>query len=229
MGFSIVVVDVDGASGTREDQVAQKKPNVSTRATQSLFIAQDEPNKSTGAAQSSFRIQKGKIHQSQKQSNNFKASSSKVNENDRCNKRKITEDKNEIVLKDLMKVMKQFTESHDKRMTSLIDKLGERDLYEICGKIFSIIEIHAYEIYNSNEQVKAAMRITQDIKRKEFFLSKVDPYAKSMNFKKWLLFTNCEEIFRKNGATGQFTKGSEDGVKEIERTKAQEVANDMSL
>ncbi|KAG5585372.1 hypothetical protein H5410_045806 [Solanum commersonii] len=27
-----------------------------------------------------------------------------------------------------MEVMKQFIESHDKRMTSLIDKLGERNL-----------------------------------------------------------------------------------------------------
>ncbi|KAH0783038.1 hypothetical protein KY290_002636 [Solanum tuberosum] len=69
------------------------------------------------------------------------------------------------------KVMKQFTESHDKKMASLIDKLGERDLSEIRGKIFSIIGSPAFEIYNSNEQVKAAMGITQDIKRMEFFLS----------------------------------------------------------
>ncbi|KAG5574139.1 hypothetical protein H5410_063905 [Solanum commersonii] len=148
----------------------QEEPNVSTGATQSPFTTQDEPNESTGAAQSSFTTQKGETHQSQKQGNSFKASSSKVNEKGRCKKRKTTEDDNETVLKGLMEVMKQF-ESHDKRMASLIDKLGERDLSEIRGKIFSIIGSPAFEIYNSDERVKAAMGITQDIKRMEFFLS----------------------------------------------------------
>jgi len=151
VGFPIDVVDVDDASGTREDQAAQEEPNVSTGATQSPFTAQDEPNESTGAAQSSFTTQKGETHQSQKQGNSFKASSSKVNEKGRCKKRKTTEDDNETVLKGLMEVMKQFTESHDKRMASLIDKLGERDLSEIRGKIFSIIGSPAFEIYKSNE------------------------------------------------------------------------------
>ncbi|KAG5626068.1 hypothetical protein H5410_011286 [Solanum commersonii] len=225
-------------------------------------------------------------------------------------KKETTEDDNEIVLRGLMEVMKQFTESHDKKMASLIDKLGERDLSEICGKIFSIIGSPAFEIYNSDERVKAAMRITQDIKRMKFFLSiselerhkeeltlvdglkklcandwkeddgtfkhgylmeleqhmivchpncrlqssttyffkntrvekaymtlslvksrsglgfryndgtilvddpkawddfiKVDPYAKSMTFKKWPLFANWEEIFRKDGATEQSAEG----------------------
>ncbi|XP_049372455.1 uncharacterized protein LOC125837364 [Solanum verrucosum] len=171
VGFPIDVVDVDDASGTREDQAAQEEPNVSTGATQSPFTTQDEPNESTGAAQSSFTTQKGETHQSQKQGNSFKASSSKVNEKGRCKKRKTTEDDNETVLKGLMEVMKQFTESHDKRMASLIDKLEERDLSEIRGKIFSIIGSPAFEIYNSDERVKAAMGITQDIKRMEFFLS----------------------------------------------------------
>ncbi|KAH0633005.1 hypothetical protein KY284_035791 [Solanum tuberosum] len=165
VGFPIVVVEVNDASGTREDQAAQEEPNVSTGATQSPFTAQVEPNESTGAAQSSFTTQKGKTHQSQKQGNNFKATSSKVNEKGTCKKRKTVEDDNETVLKGLMEVMKQFTESHDKRMTSLINKLGEHDLYEIHGNIFSIIGFPTFEIYNSDERVKVAMEITQDIKR----------------------------------------------------------------
>ncbi|KAH0636006.1 hypothetical protein KY290_036406 [Solanum tuberosum] len=165
VGFPIVVVEVDDVSGTREDQAAEEEPNVSTGATQSPFTAQVEPNESTGAAQSSFTTQKGETHQSQKQGNNFKATSSKVNEKGTCKKRKTVEDDNETVLKGLMEVMKQFTESHDKRVTSLIDKLGERDLSEIHGKIFSIIGFPAFEIYNSDERVKVAMEITQDIKR----------------------------------------------------------------
>ncbi|XP_069149374.1 uncharacterized protein [Solanum lycopersicum] len=131
VGFPIDVVDIDDASGTRENQAAQEEPNVSTRATQSPFTSQAEPNESTGAAQSSFTATKGETHQSQKKGNCFKASSSKVNEKGRCKKRKTVEDDNETVLKGLMEVMKQFTESHDKRMASLIDKLGERDLSEI--------------------------------------------------------------------------------------------------
>uniref|UniRef100_A0A3Q7H3Y1 Uncharacterized protein n=1 Tax=Solanum lycopersicum TaxID=4081 RepID=A0A3Q7H3Y1_SOLLC len=173
-GFPIDVVDIDDASGTRENQAAQEEPNVSTGATQSPFTAQAEPNESTGAAKSSFTATKGETHQSQKKGNCFKASSSKVNEKGRCKKRKTVEDDNETVLKGLMEVMKQFTESHDKRMASLIDKLGERDLSEIRGKIFSIIGSPAYEIYNSDERVKATMGITQDIKRMEFFLSIIE-------------------------------------------------------
>ncbi|KAH0733322.1 hypothetical protein KY289_004510 [Solanum tuberosum] len=60
-------------------------------------------------------------------------------------------------------------------------------------------------------------------------LIKVDPYAKSMTFKKWPLFANWEEIFRKDGATEQSIEGPEVGVQEIEIIEAQEVANDMSF
>ncbi|KAK6781954.1 hypothetical protein RDI58_019750 [Solanum bulbocastanum] len=95
VGFPVVVVNVDDASGTREDQATQVDPNVSTGATQSPFIAQDEPNELTGAVQSSFTTQKGETHQSQKQGNNFKASSSKVNEKGRSKKIKTVEDDNE--------------------------------------------------------------------------------------------------------------------------------------
>ncbi|KAJ8569612.1 hypothetical protein K7X08_006189 [Anisodus acutangulus] len=58
---------------------------------------------------------------------------------------------------------------------------------------------------------------------------KADPNAKKMNFKKWPLFADWEEIFGKDRATGEFTEGLEDAVEEIERTEAQEVPNDMSL
>lgn len=66
VGFPIDVVDVDDASGTREDQAAQEEHNVSTGATQRPFTTHDEPNESTGATQSSFTTQKGETHKSQK-------------------------------------------------------------------------------------------------------------------------------------------------------------------
>uniref|UniRef100_M1DH03 Uncharacterized protein n=1 Tax=Solanum tuberosum TaxID=4113 RepID=M1DH03_SOLTU len=67
MGFPIVIVNVDDAPGTRENQAAQEELNVSTESTQSPFTTQDELNESTGAAQSSFTTQEGETHQSQKQ------------------------------------------------------------------------------------------------------------------------------------------------------------------
>ncbi|KAK6803643.1 hypothetical protein RDI58_001427 [Solanum bulbocastanum] len=48
--FPIVVVDVDDAPGTRENQAAQEEPNISNESTQSLFTTPDEPNESTGVA-----------------------------------------------------------------------------------------------------------------------------------------------------------------------------------
>lgn len=59
-------------------------------------------------------------------------------------------------------------------------------------------------------------------------LIKIDPNAKSMNYKKWPLFADWEEIFGKDRATREFGEGPED-VEEIERSEAQEGANNMSL
>ncbi|KAH0636944.1 hypothetical protein KY289_036859 [Solanum tuberosum] len=70
--------------------------------------------------------------------------------------------------------------------------------------------------------------LVEDPKAWDDFI-KVDPYAKSMTFRKWPLFVDWEEIFRKDGATEQSAKGPEVGVQEIERIEAQEVANDMSF
>ena len=50
-----------------------------------------------------------------------------------------------------------------------------------------------------------------------------------MIYKKWPLFADWEEIFRKDWATEQSTEGPEVGVQEIERTEAQEDVNDMAL
>ncbi|KAG5623725.1 hypothetical protein H5410_008943 [Solanum commersonii] len=70
--------------------------------------------------------------------------------------------------------------------------------------------------------------LVEDPKAWDDFI-KVDPYAKSMTFRKWPLFVDWEEIFRKDGATEQSAEGPEVGVQEIKRIEAQEVANDMSF
>ncbi|KAG5574152.1 hypothetical protein H5410_063918 [Solanum commersonii] len=60
--------------------------------------------------------------------------------------------------------------------------------------------------------------LVEDPKAWDDFI-KVDPYAKSMTFRKWPLFVDWEEIFRKDGAINN----PEVGVQEIERIEAQEV------
>ncbi|KAG5625847.1 hypothetical protein H5410_011065 [Solanum commersonii] len=54
--------------------------------------------------------------------------SSNVNEKEKCKKRKkIPENDSEIFLKGMVEVIKNFTDSQDKRMGALIDKIGNRD------------------------------------------------------------------------------------------------------
>jgi len=55
-------------------------------------------------------------------------------------------------------------------MSILIGKLGEHDVSDIHGKIFSILGSPAFKLYSSDLRVKAATGITQDVKRMEFFL-----------------------------------------------------------
>ncbi|KAK6784593.1 hypothetical protein RDI58_018048 [Solanum bulbocastanum] len=65
---------------------------------------------------------------SHKQGEYSKRSSSNVTEKEKSKKRKkIVEDDSETFLKGMMEVMKNFTESQDKRISSLIEKMGNRD------------------------------------------------------------------------------------------------------
>lgn len=83
---TIVVVDVDDAAGTKEDQVIQKEPNVSTGATWSSLTAQAEHNINQLEQHTIYsQLKKVKLI-NLKQSNNFKASSFKVKEKDRLKK-----------------------------------------------------------------------------------------------------------------------------------------------
>ena len=50
-----------------------------------------------------------------------------------------------------------------------------------------------------------------------------------MNFKKWPLFADWEEIFGKDRATREFAEGQEDVVEEIQRIESQEITNGMSV
>ncbi|XP_016484550.1 uncharacterized protein LOC107805084 [Nicotiana tabacum] len=70
--------------------------------------------------------------------------------------------------------------------------------------------------------------IVDDPKQWDDFI-KMDPKAKSMKTKKWPMFEDWEEIFGKDRATGEFTKGPLDVAEDILRSQASGISNDMSL
>lgn len=60
--------------------------------------------------------------------------------------------------------------NHDKTMSSLVDKLGEHNESEIRGKVIDILSSPAYEMYSPEEQIKAAVGLTSDVRRMDLFL-----------------------------------------------------------
>ncbi|KAG5615685.1 hypothetical protein H5410_015509 [Solanum commersonii] len=87
---------------------------------------------------------------SHKQGEYSKRSSSNVNEKEKSKKRKkIVEDDNETFLKGMMEVMNSFTKSQDKRIGSLIEKMGDRDRSDARGHDYSILESPVFELYTT--------------------------------------------------------------------------------
>jgi len=64
-----------------------------------------------------------------------------------------------------MEVMKNFTESQDKRIGSLIEKMGDRDRSDVRGQVYSILEFHVFELYTTEQRIKAAMILCIDDKK----------------------------------------------------------------
>ncbi|KAH0643217.1 hypothetical protein KY290_035430 [Solanum tuberosum] len=108
---------------------------------------------------------------SEKQGEYAKTSSSSVNEKEKGKKRKrVVEDVNETFLKSMAEVMKFFTESQDKRIGSLIEKIGNRDHSDMRGQIYSIIESPTFDLYTIEQRIKAKKVICEDVKNMEIFL-----------------------------------------------------------
>ncbi|PHT33950.1 hypothetical protein CQW23_25750 [Capsicum baccatum] len=86
-------------------------------------------------------------------------SPSNVNEKEKNKKRKkIVEEYNKTFLEGMMEVLKFFTEGHDKRMGTLIEKLRERDRYDVRGHVYSIVKYPVFlELYTVEQRIKAAM------------------------------------------------------------------------
>ncbi|WMV32029.1 hypothetical protein MTR67_025414 [Solanum verrucosum] len=55
----------------------------------------------------------------------------------------------------MAEVMKNFIESQDKRIGSLIDKIGNRDDSDMRGQIYSIIESPTFDLYTIEQRIKA--------------------------------------------------------------------------
>ncbi|KAK4724505.1 hypothetical protein R3W88_027284 [Solanum pinnatisectum] len=120
---------------------------------------------------------------SEKQGKYAKTSSSSVNEKEKGKKRKrVVEDVNEAFLKSMAEVMKNFTESQDKRIGSLIDKIGNRDHSDMRGKIYSIIESPTFDLYTIEQRIKAKKVICEDVKNMEIFLRMGELERQTMMF-----------------------------------------------
>lgn len=101
----------------------------------------------------------------------LKKSSSSVNEKEKSKKRKrVVEDVNETFLKSMTEVIKGFTESQDKRIGALIDKIGIHDHSDMRDQIYAIIESPAFNLYTIEQRIKAKMVIYGDVKKIKIFL-----------------------------------------------------------
>ncbi|KAH0663650.1 hypothetical protein KY285_028637 [Solanum tuberosum] len=87
---------------------------------------------------------------SHKQGEYAKRSSSNVNEKEKSKKRKkIVEDDSETFLK---------------------GKMGDRDRSDVRGQVYSILESPAFELYTTEQRIKAAMILCKDDKKMKLFL-----------------------------------------------------------
>ena len=70
----------------------------------------------------------------------------------------------------MVEVLKNFTDSQDKRMGALIDKIGNRDQSDLSDQIYSIIESPIFELYSTEQRIKATMVLCDDVKKMELFI-----------------------------------------------------------
>ncbi|KAM3202460.1 hypothetical protein P3L10_030084 [Capsicum annuum] len=142
LGFPI---NVDKDEDENEDE-GSHGPNIATGESEN---ANTGPS-FTGASENEYA--RGLSHErndtSEKQGEYAKKSSSSVNEKEKSKKRKrVVKDVNETFLKSMTDVIKDFTESQNKRIGALIDKIGNRDHSDMRGQVYSIIESPAFDWY----------------------------------------------------------------------------------
>ncbi|KAG5596181.1 hypothetical protein H5410_037413 [Solanum commersonii] len=87
-------------------------------------------------------------------------------------RKKIVEDDSETFLKGMMEVMKNFTESQDKRIGSLIEKMGNRD--DLMFVVKFILSLNPMYL-SCTPHIKTAMILCKDDKIMELFLRMGEP------------------------------------------------------
>nr|XP_016463666.1 PREDICTED: uncharacterized protein LOC107786664 [Nicotiana tabacum] len=149
-------IDVDD----EEEDNAGDGPNIATGEAKNENARASEPSFTEASEKKDARASEHEyagasenehagFQQNHKQSEHANRSSSNFSEKEKTKKRKrIVEDSSETFLKGMTKVMKNFIESQDKIMGALIDKIGDRDRSDIRGKIYSILESPAFELYS---------------------------------------------------------------------------------
>ncbi|KAK6775897.1 hypothetical protein RDI58_026898 [Solanum bulbocastanum] len=63
-----------------------------------------------------------------------------------------------------------FTDSQDRRMGALIDKIGNRDKSDLRDQIYSIIESPIFELYSTEKRIKPIMVLCDGVKKLELFI-----------------------------------------------------------
>ncbi|KAM3322176.1 hypothetical protein P3S67_003327 [Capsicum chacoense] len=144
-------------------------PNIATGEFENAYR---EPS-FTGASKNEYA--RGSPHErterSKKQAEYAKKFSSSVNEKKKSKKKKrVVEDVNETFLKSMTEVLKGFTESQDKRIGALIDKIKIRDHYDMCDQVYAIIEYPTFDLYTIEKRIKAKMFIYGNVKKMKIFL-----------------------------------------------------------
>ena len=70
----------------------------------------------------------------------------------------------------MVEVLKNFTDSQDKRMGALIDKIGNRDQSDLRDQIYSITKFPMFELTTTDQRIKATMILCDDVKKMELLL-----------------------------------------------------------
>ncbi|XP_059293012.1 uncharacterized protein LOC132046404 [Lycium ferocissimum] len=167
LGFPI---DIDD----EEEDDASHGPNIATEEAENAYARPSF----TGASASeheyagAFENEHTGSQRNHKQGEHANRSSANVNEKEKSKKRKrVVEDATETFRKGMMEVMKNFTESQDKRRGALIDKIGDRDLSDLHGQIYSILESPAFELYSGEQRIKATMILCDDVRKMNLFFT----------------------------------------------------------
>ncbi|KAF3627776.1 putative HUA2-like protein 3-like [Capsicum annuum] len=165
LGFPINIYEDED----EDDYGGSHGPNIATGEAENAYI---EPS-FAGASENEYA--RGSPHErtdrSEKQAEYAKKSSSNVNEKEKSKKRKrVVEDANETFVKSMTEVIKDYTETQDKRIGALIDKIGIRDHSDMRDQVYAIIESPAFDLYTIEQRIKAKMVICRDVQKMKIFL-----------------------------------------------------------